>query len=44
MNVLLASNEPSLECLMNGILAGVIKRAEVGFRFCASLEWEGKTV
>lgn len=43
MSVLLATNETSLECLINGILAEVVERAEVGFRFCASLEWEGKT-
>lgn len=44
MNVLLETNGTSLEYMINGILAEVIERAEVGFRFCASLEWEGKTL
>lgn len=34
----------SLECVINGILAEIVQRAEVGFIFCASLEWEGKTL
>lgn len=44
MNVLLETNGTSLECMINGILAEIIERAEVGFRFCASLEREGKTL
>lgn len=34
----------SLECFINGILAEIVQRAEVGFTFCASLKWEGKTL
>lgn len=44
MNVLLERNETYLKCLINGILSEVVEGAEVGFRFCASLEWEGKTL